>query len=234
MIGIIPARGGSKGLPGKNIKNLLGKPMIAYTIEAALKSRYIDTVVVNTDSEEIASVAVRHGAECPFMRSERLATDNATSIDVFKDMIPRLESFYDKEINEIVILQPTSPLRQAVHIDSAIKIFKEKYADSVISYRKEDHPIRWHKYINNDGSFENIFPDNTGNRQDERPSYLPNGAIYVVKKDLINKGGYFSQNSFAYIMENKYSVDIDSLEDFEFAEFLLSKQLTASNKPEGI
>jgi CMP-N,N'-diacetyllegionaminic acid synthase len=228
MIGIVPARGGSKGLPGKNIKDLCGKPMIAYTIQAALECTHIDKVIVSTDSEEIAEVAMKYGAECPFMRSGALATDAAKSIDVFKDIIPKLEQFYNKEINEIVILQPTSPLRLGQHIDEAIEIYLKKEADSVVSYRKEDHPVMWHKYISEDGVFENIFPEKVGNRQDEKPTYFPNGAIYIVKKDLINSGVYFNENSFAYIMENKYSVDIDSLEDFEFAEFLLNKQLTAS------
>src|SRR5690606_22892236 len=151
---IIPARGGSKGLPGKNVKLLNGKPMIAYTIEAALNSKSISRVIVSTDDIAIAEVAKSYGAEVPFMRPVDLATDDAKSIDVYTYTIKRLEKEEDILIREIIVLQPTSPFRTAQHIDEAIELYLEKKADSVISYCNEHHPIFWHKYIKEDGRFE--------------------------------------------------------------------------------
>lgn len=224
MIAIIPARGGSKGLPGKNIKDLNGKPLIAYTIEAALNAKNIHQVIISTDDKEIAEIAVKHGAKCPFMRPDFLANDEAKGIDVMKFTISELEKKNKISINEFMVLQPTSPLRNSEDIDSAIHIFKNKNADSVISYCQEHHPISWHKYITEEGKFQNIFEDSLNNRQKERPTFYPNGAIYIFRKDFILRDIYYSENSYAYIMPRNRSVDIDTLEDFEYVEFLLSKK----------
>lgn len=222
MIAIIPARGGSKGLPGKNIKLLNGKPLIAYTIEAALNSEKISRVIVSTDDKEIADVALQYGAEIPFMRPGFLASDNAKSIDVYNYTIERLKNEEKIKINEIVVLQPTSPLRTSKHIDEAIDIYLKKDADSVISYCKEDHPVFWHKFINNDGTFEEIFSeDYQKNRQEIKPTYYPNGAIYIFKKNILLTRQYYTDKSFAYIMGQKCSIDIDTNEDFKYAEWLL-------------
>lgn len=223
MIAIIPARGGSKGLPGKNIKLLNGKPLIAYTIEAAKQSKSITRIIVSTDDQNIADVALEYGAEIPFLRPTHLATDDALAIDVLKYTIERLDE-EQNSIEEFIVLQPTSPLRTALNIDEAICMFKEKKADSVISYCKEHHPIRWHKYITEEGKFENIFEETLQNRQLEKPTYFPNGAIYIYKTKIINAGKYYTENSFAYIMERENSIDIDDIQDFEYAEFLLKKK----------
>ncbi|MGI9526133.1 MAG: cytidylyltransferase domain-containing protein [Weeksellaceae bacterium] len=224
MLAIIPARGGSKGLPGKNIKILNGKPLIAYTIEAALGSKYIERVIVNTDDEDIATVSLKYGAEIPFIRPKELATDHAKSIDVYKDAINRLELENGEVIQELVILQPTSPLRTSTQIDEAIELYHSKNADSVISYCEEDHPIFWHKYITDDGRFEEIFDGNYRlNRQEIRPTYHPNGAIYIFKKNLILNDTYYTNNSYPYIMDKNSSIDIDTIEDFEYCEYLLTK-----------
>lgn len=224
MIAIIPARGGSKGLPGKNIKDLNGKPLLSYTIEAAQKSKGISRIIISTDDLEIAAAAEKLGAECPFMRPDSLANDEARSIDVMKFTISQLEKEDNISINEFMVLQPTSPLRTSDDIDSAIHIFKNKNADSVISYCQEHHPISWHKYITEEGKFQNIFEDSLNNRQKEQPAFYPNGAIYIFRKDLIFRDIYYSDNSYAYIMPRNRSVDIDTLEDFEYAEFLLSRK----------
>lgn len=223
MTAIIPARGGSKGLPGKNIKLLNGKPLIAYTIEAAKQSKSITRIIVSTDDQNIADVALKYGAEIPFLRPIHLATDDALAIDVLKYTIERLDE-EQNSIEEFIVLQPTSPLRTALNIDEAICMFKEKKADSVISYCKEHHPIRWHKYITEEGKFENIFEETLQNRQLEKPTYFPNGAIYIYKTKIINAGKYYTENSFAYIMERENSIDIDDIQDFEYAEFLLKKK----------
>jgi N-acylneuraminate cytidylyltransferase/CMP-N,N'-diacetyllegionaminic acid synthase len=223
MIAIIPARGGSKGLPGKNIRNLNGKPLIAYTIEEALKSKYITRVILSTDDVEIAKVAKQYGAEVPFMRPSHLATDAAKAIDAYKYTYERLEKEENIEISEFVILQPTSPFRTANHIDQAIDLYNDKKADSVISYCPEHHPIIWHKYITEAGKIESIFEGTIRNRQKEKPTYFPNGAIYIFKRKIIEQELYYTDNSFAYIMNRKDSVDIDTIDDFEYAEFLFAR-----------
>lgn len=226
MIAIIPARGGSKGLPGKNIKVLNGKPLIAYTIEAALQSEAVTRVIISTDDKEIEKVALAYGAECPFSRPDHLATDDAKAIDVLQYTIEQLEQIEKQAIDQFMVLQPTSPLRTSQDIDDAVAIFKTKNADSVISYCREHHPIRWHKYVTEEGKFENIFEDILQNRQEEKPSYFPNGAIYIYKKETLFSGVYYTENSYAYIMPRNRSVDIDDLDDFNYASYLLLQ-----NKP---
>lgn len=221
MIAIVPARGGSKGLPGKNIKNLLGKPMIVYTIEEALKSKYISEVVISTDCKEIEEVAVRYGAKSPFLRPEYLASDSAKAIDNYIYTIDRLNSEFDYDIEDFVVLQPTSPLRTVADIDGAIELFKERNAQSVVSYTEEHHPIEWHKYIAEDGKFENIFEEKLLNRQEIKKSYYPNGAVFVFQYELIKQKKYYSDESYAYIMPRFRSVDVDTIEDFKYIEFLM-------------
>lgn len=224
MIAIIPARGGSKGLPGKNIRPLNGEPLIAYTVEAALQAKHIDRVIISTDDSEIARIAVQHGAELPFMRPSYLASDTAMAVDNYIYTIDRLEKEEGVMIGSFVVLQPTSPLRTSEDIDNAINLFLQKNADSVISYTKEAHPISWHKYLDEDGHFIDIINSKVANRQDYRISYYPNGAVYVFKTDIIRQKTYYTQNSYAYVMPRNRSVDIDSIEDFEYAEYLLQKK----------
>lgn len=223
MIAIIPARGGSKGLPGKNIRNLSGKPLIAYTIEAALKAKFITRVILSTDDSEIANVAKKYGAEVPFMRPESLASDTALAVDNYIYTIDRLNREYDFKVDEFIVLQPTSPLRTSNDIDLAIELFEKKEADSVISFCEENHPIKWHKYINEDGLIEPIFEETINNRQKEVPTYYPNGAIFIFKLSLLRFKQYYSKKSYAYIMDRYNSIDIDVITDFEYAEFLLQK-----------
>lgn len=225
MIAIIPARGGSKGLPGKNIMLLDGKPLIAHTIEAALGSKYITEVIVSTDSREIEEVALLYGAASPFLRPAALATDEAMAIDTYTYTLERLEKERGMQIPHFAVLQPTSPLRRVEDIDGAVELFLIKNADSVISYTQEHHPIAWHKYITEEGRFENIFPENISNRQKIRPSYYPNGSIYVFNHELIKQGKYYGDNSYAYVMPRNFSADIDTLDDFRHAEFLLERNL---------
>ena len=226
MLAIIPARGGSKGLPGKNIKDLLGKPLIAYTIEAALKSSSVTRVVVSTDCNDIAEIALRYGAEVPFMRPSKLASDNARAIDVYTDLLQKLDSIKKGglKLDSCVVLLPTCPLRNAMDIDNAVQMFYEKDADSIVSYTEELHPITWHKYIDETDRFENIFAEKIQNRQEERISYYPNGAIYVFKRTLLENGDYYSEKSYAYKMPNIRSVDIDTMDDFNYAEYLMGKE----------
>lgn len=228
MLAIIPARGGSKGLPGKNIKLLNRKPLIAYTIEAALRSKEVTRVIVSTDDEEIAKIAKEYGAEIPFLRPAHLASDKTLSIDVYEYTIQKLEEDENIIIENFIILQPTSPLRTSEDIDSAIKLFKENNAFSVISFCQEHHPISWHKYVEDNNKIESIFEVNLLNRQDNKPTFFPNGAIYVFDKEVIETRNYYSENTYAYIMKRNYSVDIDTIEDFEYASYLINN-LSALN-----
>jgi len=222
MIAIIPARGGSKGLPGKNIKNLDGQPLIYYTIQAALESKSIDRVIVSTDCTEIASISKELGAEVPWLRPVELANDDAKAIDVYMHAINWLRDDVEGAIENICVLLPTCPLRNADDIDKAIELFISKKADSVVSFTREHHPISWHKHVNEDLSFSNIGEDLLKNRQEERVSYFPNGSIYIFKSQLLFAGKYYSERSYAYIMPKNRSVDIDYIDDFLYAEYLLN------------
>lgn len=221
MIAIIPARGGSKGLLGKNLKLLSGEPLISYTLKTALSSTELTRVIVSTDDYEIADVARMYGAEVPFMRPSDLATDDSLAIDTYKYTIDKLIKDEGVDIVDYIVLLPTSPLRTVNDITNAIKIFTEKNAYSVISVTKEDKPISWFKSLNSEGR---ILENNITlrNRQDEDDYYCPNGSIYIFRKELIDEGKYYSEKTYAYVMPQSRSVDIDTEADFKYAEFLLN------------
>ncbi len=220
MIALIPARGGSKGLPGKNTRMFLDIPLIAHTIKSSKASKNVSQVIVSTDDPEIYRVGLEYGALDTFLRPEELARDDSKAIDNYLYTLPRLQQEFGLDVENFIVLQPTSPLRTTEDINSAIELFHRKSADSVVSYTEEFHPVIWHKYINDEGKFENIFPDSIENRQQNRKSYYPNGAIYVFRYELITQRKYYSDRSFAYLMPRQRSVDIDTLSDFEYAEFL--------------
>jgi len=223
MLAIIPARSGSKGLPGKNLKELNGKPLISYAIDQAKKSKLIDKIVVSTDDVDIANVAVNYGAECPFLRPAHLASDDSLVNDTFIYTLDKLKNDFNYDVSEFIVLQPTTPLRKVGDIDSAIELFKQKDADSVVSYVLESHPIYWHKFLDENMCFDDIFEQKLANRQEYPKSYYPNGAIYIFKKKLILENKWYSDKSFAYLMPRSRSVDIDTLDDFSYAEYLLGK-----------
>lgn len=225
IIAIIPARGGSKGLPGKNIRNLNGKPLICHTIDTALKSSVISDVIVSTDDPEIAEIAEIAGARCPFLRPEFLATDNALAIDNYIYTLNRLEAEFGYNIDSFFVLQPTSPLRSSYDIEAAYELFTTKNADSVVSYTENEKPLHWLKLIEEDYSIKSLASFNgLLNRQDYDKTYYPNGSVYIFRKELILKKEYYSDKSYAYIMPKLRSVDIDTIDDFEYAEFLINKK----------
>lgn len=227
MLAIIPARSGSKGVPKKNIKELAGAPLISYTIKAAKKSEFITRVIVSTDSEEIADVARKYGAEVPFLRPAELSTDDAKAIDVYLYTIERLNLENDEQINEFLVLLPTSPLRNYMDIDQAIKIFKKKNADSVISVTETEYPPQWIKRISEKGVLEDYFQGmNNLNRQEYEKTYIPNGAIYIFKYNVLKKEyNYYTDKTYPYIMPNIRSIDIDTPLDFMIAEYLIKNNL---------
>lgn len=224
FLAVIPARGGSKRLPGKNILNLAGKPLIAWTIKAAMGSKYLDESIISTDDPEIAKISEQNGAKVPFIRPKKLATDTATSFFVLKHAIDYYKKM-GKEFDYIVMLQPTAPLRTAVDIDSAIETLVDGGSDSIISVCKEDHhPLR-----------SNILPDNHSmdsflrtETKDKTIQELPiyyrlNGAIHICDLPLFLKQQTFflNKNTVAFIMPQDKSPDIDTILDFKIAETLI-------------
>lgn len=223
-MGFIPARTGSKGVPGKNIKLLAGKPLIVHTIETARSTGLFDYLMVSTDGEEIASIARQAGAEVPFLRPAELATDIAKSIDVLHHAMNWLER-EGRRFDWVMYLQPTSPLRSSDDIIAACRLMFEKKAAAVVSVCEVDHHPWWSNTLPPDLCMnEFIRPDVTGTRRQELPTYYRiNGAIYLAQWDFIrHRHSWYGPHTFAYIMPKERSVDIDDPLDFVVAEALLT------------
>jgi CMP-N-acetylneuraminic acid synthetase len=229
FLGLIPARGGSKRLPRKNLLPLAGRPLLTWTTAAATATKRIDRVVLSTEDEEIAAVGREHGAEVPFIRPDGLATDTATTLDVVAHALGALAAAGD-HYDYVVVLQPTSPLRSADDIDGAIDLLLEKRADSVVSVCETDHPPEWSNTLPPDLSMAGFFrPGVRGTRSQDLPrSYRLNGAIYVYSCARLLRTGslVMDDNSFAYVMPRERSVDIDSALDFEIAQLMLQRRST--------
>ncbi len=219
---IIPARSGSKRLPNKNIKPLCGKPLLAWSIEAARESKYIDEIVVSTDSKEYAEIAKCFGASVPFLRPKELSLDTTTTFEVLEHCIRFYENL-GKWFDYVVLLQPTSPLREAWHIKEACEKLITSGADSVISVCKCEHPPLWSNTLpENEDMSGFIAPEIRNIRSQDLPCYYRlNGAIFIAKtKALLESKDFFTKHTIAYKMDTMYSSDIDSSLDFEFAHFL--------------
>lgn len=210
FIAIIPARGGSKGIPRKNIIDVAGKPLIAYTIETALSSRYLDRVIVSTDDVEIAEVSKQYGAEVPFLRPAHLATDEANTIDTVMDTLERVDKTYDY----VVLLQPTQPLRTAQQIDEAIQQVVEKNQSSLVSVEEvTDHPILYRKMTKEGKLLPLLNRNSTVRRQDFEPYYKVNGLIYINKISDVTSTTSLNDNTFAFL--SNVTIDIDSISDLK-------------------
>ena len=216
FLAIIPARGGSKRLPRKNVLELCGKPLIAWSIEAGLKSKYIDKLIVTSDDEDILSISEKYGSDI-IKRPEELSNDTATTFDALKHTIDNLEKY-----DYIVLLQPTSPLRNEKYLDEAIELLEQKNADAVISVCEMDHSPLWSNTLPEDGNMRGFLREEILNKrsQDLEKYYRLNGAVYICKTDklLENKSFFLKDNIFAYIMDRKSSIDIDEEIDFLFAK----------------
>lgn len=214
-LAIIPARGGSKRLPRKNVMNLEGKPLIAWTIIAGLKSKYIDKVIVSSDDTEILKIAEKYGSNI-LKRPSEFASDTATSFDAVFHALTNIEI-----CNYTVLLQPTSPLRTSIHIDKAIELLEIKKADAIISVAKEDHSPLWSNTLPADYNMKNFLCDEVKNKrsQDLDSYYRLNGAVYICKtKKLLEERSFILKDKvYAYIMDRKCSIDIDEELDFKFA-----------------
>ena len=220
IIAIIPARSGSKGLKDKNIKELNGKPLIAYTIEAAKKADIFDEIIVSTDSEKYAKISRQYGANTPFLRSSKNSDDKASSWDVVREVLNKL----DEQFDIVILLQPTSPLRKSDDIKSAIELFFKKNADTVVSVCETSHSLFWCNTLNEDCSMKNFIKKEYQKPRQQLPrSYTLNGAIYICKVKDINNLDFYSDKSYAYKMQKVNSIDIDDINDFLLAEFYLKK-----------
>ncbi|MDW7777164.1 MAG: acylneuraminate cytidylyltransferase family protein [Methanosarcinales archaeon] len=225
---IIPARGGSKGLIDKNIKPLNGKPLICYTIVESLKSKLLCRVFVSTDSPSIAKISKNCGAEI-IDRPGEFARDESPTIDAIFHAIDTMKDASDKDI--IILLQPTSPLRNTTDIDTALDIFMKTDCDSVISMSEVKHSPYWYfKY--EDDKFKPLF-GNKGlkmRRQGLPDVYMPNGAIYITTvKSLYKNNGFYCDKIVPYIMPPERSIDIDEEIDFKLAELLIQEGATNAN-----
>ncbi|MEY8239850.1 MAG: acylneuraminate cytidylyltransferase family protein [Cycloclasticus sp.] len=230
LLAIVPARGGSKRLPGKNIKPIGGKPLIAWTIEAAVQSSYVDKIIVSTDDTDIASISRRFGAEIPFMRPKCYAKDTSTSLDVVMHAIDFFSDHEGCSYEYIILLQPTSPFRGANDIDIACKLLLDKSAEAIISVCEAEHSPLWANTIPDSLSLNSfVMPEILNKRSQDLPvHYRLNGAIYLIsiEKLLKNRAFFIEENIFAYKMSQESSIDIDTRLDFKLAEVLLSEKIS--------
>ena len=227
ILAVIPARGGSKRIKNKNILPLAGKPLLNWTIEAGLASKYIDKVIVSSDSAKICEVALNAGAETPFLRPDELASDYSSSTEVVLHAVDFLRS-KNEHFDICILLQPTSPLRSATHIDEAIESFSTLNAKAVISVTKVNHPVEWINELGERGEMDEFFLDNALSKrsQDFTKQFIVNGALYIF--DMISflneKSYFFKKGCFAYIMNSLDSIDIDRHDDFKLAEIVLNNK----------
>ncbi len=224
-LAVIPARSGSKGMKDKNISELNGKPLLAYAIEAAAVSGRFDRIHVSTDSETYAQIGRSYGADVPFLRTEELASDSASTWDAVKFVLREYER-RGEAFDTVTVLQPTSPLRTAEDIRGAFRLFEEKQANMISSVCEMEHSPLWSNTLPEDLSMRDF--------EDEKLAFLPrqslptyyreNGAIYILKKNhLLSAENIYKDGCYAFIMEQGHSVDIDSEIDFKIAECLMGR-----------
>lgn len=216
IISIIPARGGSKGLPKKNILEFAGKPLIAWTIESSLKSKYISKTIVSSDCDEILNISSKYGSEI-LKRPDELARDTTPTEPVVEHILQNIKDLGN--YSYLVLLQPTSPLRDEKDIDEAIsKLIQEKDATALISVKEIDNKILKAFKINNNGYLEGISNNKYPfmRRQDLPKVFMPNGAIYIISiNEFLKTKRLFSDNAISYLMNEEKSLDIDTIDDFE-------------------
>ncbi|MBN2470234.1 MAG: acylneuraminate cytidylyltransferase family protein [Anaerolineae bacterium] len=229
VLGIIPARGGSSGVPRKNIKPLAGKPLIAHTIEAALAVRHLfHRLIVSTEDHEIARVAAQYGAEVPFMRPPELAGDSTPMLPVIQHAVAFVERMDGVRLDWVCLLQPTSPLRAPHDIVNALEIARAGGCDSVISVRQvfAVHPILM-KRIEDNRLLPYCIEEVEGTRRQDYqpPAYMRNGALYLTRRDVIMEGhSIWGEIIRPYVMPEERSIGIDSALDFRLAGLLLAER----------
>lgn len=226
VLAIILARGGSKGIPGKNIRIIAGKPLIAWSIEAAVKSKYVDRVVVSTDYDDIAKIAEEWGADVPFRRPPELASDTAKSETAILHALAWIKKNEGKSYDYFILLQPTLPLRTHQHIDQALKAFAEHgKANTLISVKSLDGNPYLIRKTNKKGYLEKFLknPKPTVRRQEVEELCIPNGAIYIAKTNIFLKNQDLYDKCIGYSMDKITSWDIDEDVDLQIADFFLKR-----------
>lgn len=221
---LITARGGSKGVPRKNIREIAGLPLIAYKIIAAQKCGYDGRIIVSTDDKEIAEVAKKYGAEIPFIRPDYLATDTAGSMDVVEHALKWVDDNDEKLYEYICLLEPSSPFASHKDIHNALKLIIDSNSDTLLGMKEVEVSRRFIWTMDENGGLSNfynaIIGDNKVRRQDQKPEYTMNGCMYIVRTDYFRKHKIFhSLNSVPYIMPAEKSVEIDDMNQFNYAKY---------------
>jgi len=227
VLGLIPARAGSKAIPKKNIALLAGKPLLAYTCEAALASQRLSGVLLNTDDDEIAEVGRAHGVETPFIRPSDLADDETPILSVLQHTLAWLKDQQNFQVDIVVLLQPTSPLRKAEHIDAAVDLLVESGADTVVSVVAVPHNFNPVSLMSLDEQGY-LTPFESGpmilRRQDKPRVYARNGpAVLAIRRDVIEQGRLYGNVVLPFEMDRMESIDIDDVDDLAMAEFWLKR-----------
>ena len=224
ILAIVPARGGSKGIKDKNIKEIEGRPLIEYTIEAAKRCEYIDEIVVSTDSEKIAKVAKKAGAKVPFLRPDELASDTARTIDVVLFTIEQLK-LIGQEYDIVVLLQPTSPLRDEDDICGAIEKYVSYNMKSLVSVSEvSESPILMRQIVDETHMEKLLNINSTIRRQDMAKYYMVNGSIYINKIEELNSDTSLNDNVIPYVMDRSHAVDIDDYVDIEVMKYYVNNR----------
>jgi CMP-N-acetylneuraminic acid synthetase len=225
-LGLIPARRGSKRVPEKNIKSLCGKPLMAYTIEAALASSHLDRIIVSTEDEQISSIAQQWGAEVPFRRPNELATDDARSVEVGVHALEWLRLQENYSPDALVLLQPTCPLRTGRHIDEAIELYEARHADCVVAVSEPKHHPYWMKSMDQDGQLMPLMEADLHRHHQKQTLpkvWSSNSSIYIVRRAFFLAGPkVYGGRTYGYRMSPSESLDIDTPWDFYLAALILA------------
>jgi CMP-N,N'-diacetyllegionaminic acid synthase len=232
ILGLTPARGGSKGIPGKNIRLVRGKPLIAYTIECAKKVTILDEYIVSTEDKAIADVAREYGAKVPFMRPKELAEDSSPTMPVIQHAISEIEALKGRTVEVVVLLEPTAPLRAPIDIEESYKIFSENDCDLVVSCN-ESHRNPYFNMIKKRGKYYELVNQggfDVGRRQDAPLIYDLNPVVWIFSRRAIMDQTRLPKKTLMYKIPSERSIDIDTFEDLEYLEFKLEKKKNAKQR----
>lgn len=227
---VVTARGGSKGVPRKNIREIGGLPLIAYKIIAARKCKYDNRIIVSTDDDEIAKVALKYGAEVPFMRPAELATDSASSMDVMEHAINWIEENDSSKYDYICMLEPSSPFASYEDFERAFDKLIESDADTLLGMKKVEVNSVFIHSLDEQGKLSKFYDAIKGlksvRRQDQKDEYTMNGCMYIAKWDYFTeKRQFHSLNSIPYIMDDEHSIEIDTISNYLYANWLVDNNV---------
>lgn len=229
VVGVVPARGGSKGIPGKNTLLISGKPLLAYAVECGLASPSIDHTIVSTDDDKIASIGREYGADVPFMRPAELANDTAPMLPVLQHAIKEAESFYQKQVEFLILLDPTGPLREVADVEHCIELLRTGDCDAVISGNKA-HRSPYFNMVTPDGDYmklANATSSEVSRRQDSPPVYDLNTVVWAYKRHaLTEEAARIPQKSKLYLVPDERALDIDTPLDLEILELVINRRQT--------